>query len=189
MLARPASSTASRPRYAPPSGYTPEVVRQRLYEAGAALLALQVTGLRPAGIRSAMPVPLDMIDQDRRPAPPDARQVSEMDQALSWVTLIPEDRLALRLVVNARCLCSPLSGKPIFGFRAIGARLGVSHVTACAWWNDAVGIICGTLNRPLLCRSAAFAGTKGLVPVPVPAPRPTGGTARRRTARELEFAG
>ena len=152
--------------YVAPGGYTPELVISRLYRAGATLMALQVRGVKPAGFGSCMPTPLGTIADDLRPAPPSSQRISDMDQVLTWVQLIPESRMDLRKVLNAHCLCSPLTGKPIFSFRKIGAQLGVSHVTVRSYWLEAVGIICAALNRPAFCHQAVFAGTKNLVPAP-----------------------
>ena len=147
--------------------YTPEIVKHHLYRAGETLMTLQVSGLGPAPIRSGMPVPLDAVSDVRRPPPPSARRISEMDQVLTWVQLIPEQRMALRRLVNARCLCRPTvdGPEPLFTWRQLGDQLGCSHTTARAWFTDAAGLIAAALNRPLFCQSAAIAGTKNLTPL------------------------
>ena len=158
--------------------FTPEIVKHHLYRAGETLMTLQVSGLCPAPIRSGMPVPLGAVSDARRWPPPSARRISEMDQVLTWVQLIPAERMTLRRLVNARCLCRPtLDGpEPLFTWRQLGDQLGCSHTSARAWFTDAAGLIAAALNRPLFCHSPTLAGTKNLTPL-------FKGQAARRTRR------
>lgn len=148
---------------APETGvpYTPEFVAGQLGRAGMTLLAMHITGVRPAGMRGYWPAIPGAICDDGRPAPPSARRISEMDQALGWIVLIPEDQARLRRLVGARALISPRTEKPIFSWRVLGEQLGCHHNTAKTLWLEAIEIIVLALNRPRLCEAGPFATGRG----------------------------
>lgn len=143
------------------SHYTSEMVETRLYEAGRALIALRVAGCWPAGYRSSMPEFVREVvesygrgEADFRPSPPSARDISAMDQALSWVKLLPghnSDQVRTRRLVCARMLCSPRSDRPLYSWRRLGEMLGVSHTSAKTTFLLAVSAITAELNRPGFC--------------------------------------
>ena len=141
--------------------YTSEGVELRLYEAGRALIALRVSGCWPAGFRSSMPELVREVvesygrgEVEFRPSPPTAREISAMDQALSWIKLLPgrnSDEVRTRRLVCARMLCSPRSDRPLYSWRRLGEMLGVSHTSAKTAFLSAVSVITAELNRPGFC--------------------------------------
>jgi hypothetical protein len=141
--------------------YTPEQVEAALYAAGLTLMALRVSGCWPAGYRSNMPEylrePGDKAEAEFTPAQPIPSAVSAMDRALAWIKLLPggtEYQIRVRRLVLARCLVSPRTEAPVFGWRKLGIQFGCSHMHAKTLWIDAVATITAALNRPGLCVAA-----------------------------------
>lgn len=127
-----------------------DVVGQRLFEAGCTLAALPAHGLKPGGVRVAWPemladVDLDWInaapDDDLRPPCPDAGAVSRMDESLSWIGLIGDDRRNWRKVLCLRLIVHPISHRYRFSWREIANRVGTSHTSAKSWHQLAVAEI------------------------------------------------
>ena len=132
-----------------------ELVEARLLAAGRTLMALHVPGVRPGGYRSGMPEVLqeaiEAYGYNRvraRAAPPQAREIAAMDQALSWIRLLPADRVVMRRIVGARMLCRPEQDRPLLGWRVIAARVGASHEAVRGWHAIALTMIVGRLNAP-----------------------------------------
>ena len=155
---------------------------------GARLMALHVPGVRPGGYRSGMPEVLqeaiEAYGYNRvraRTAPPQAREIAAMDQALSWIRLLPADRVVMRRIVGARMLCRPEQDRPLLGWRVIAARVGASHEAVRGWHAIALTMIVGRLNAPGLC--AAAGGAVG--PAPVDVARAMRRVVARRRVREL----
>ena len=141
-------------------------VEARLLEAGRTLFALRVPGTWPGGYKSGMPeVVRDVVEAygyteaDAPPATPSPRRIAEMEQALSWIRLIPADRFVLRRVVGARMLCRPNQERPLLSWRRIGERVGASHIAVRGWHAIGISIIVGALNAPGFC--AATGGAVG----------------------------
>lgn len=171
------------------------LVIARLDEAGATLMALQVPGCRPAGYRSAMPAVVceaveayGYTEADARLPAPDGRAIGRMDQALSWVRLIPGDRMVFRRIVLMRMMVRPATGRHVMGWRKIAAVLGCSHEAVRGWHELAVGMIVGRLNAPGLCVAAG--GRLGLPPGAIARAVEAGAAkpVRRPAARVRELA-
>jgi hypothetical protein len=124
----------------------------RLEQAGATLLALP-GGPYPASprdsLRSLLPLIRSAADTSReiRPRTPTAWQITLMDEALGWLSLIPQERLLLRQVVGARMLVSPLTGKHRFPWRRIAARLGTDHKQVQRWHAEGIRLIVAALDH------------------------------------------
>jgi Domain of unknown function (DUF6362) len=145
------------------AAYTEEYVQERLRQAGLSLLSIAVPGTRPAGYRGYWPEIPGQICDDTQASPPSARQITEMDEALGWISLIPLAEVKLRQLVGARALTSPRTDEPIYSFRMLGDRLGVTDVTAQKWWLKGLRIITAALNRPLLCEAPRFRAGRAAV--------------------------
>jgi hypothetical protein len=147
---------------------TREALQARLEEAGAILLSIPGSA-RPSGLRSNMP---DFVREAadeyggsirlrvQRPSP---RQITRMEEALAWVSLIPLEGgrgpmasrnggAALRRIVHARALVDPLSwaqtpNKPrhVYTWRQIGEVLGADYRAVKVWHGAALGLICNNL--------------------------------------------
>ncbi len=133
---------------------TAEWVLGRLEEAGATLLSMPNTGhstrLRMGTLR---PVPdaediLHAAPGPVRPPVPSAASVDRMDQALVWVSLIPEAKFVLRRDVHARALVNPLTGKHLFAWRRLAATVGADHKAVQRWHAQGIDVIVAALNRP-----------------------------------------
>lgn len=138
--------------------YQSEQIEALLYQAGRTLMALRVSGCWPSGHRSGMPEclrdPEDMryAETEYSPAAPSPSQVSAMDLALGWISLLPaatEAQVRIRKLVWARCLVSPRSDRPIYSWARLGRMLGLSENTAKTRWIDAVAEITAKANRQM----------------------------------------
>ena len=124
-----------------------EYVVYRLEEAGKTLLALPSAGFSPRLRTSAWDVLRSSLEgygwsEARiRPAVPAARQITRMDEALSWIALIPRDRYVLRRIVGARALVSPVTERHLYTWRRLGALLGADHKAIQRWHAQAVALI------------------------------------------------
>ncbi|MCJ8352709.1 DUF6362 family protein [Novacetimonas hansenii] len=134
-----------------------DVVGQRLFEAGCTLAALPAYGLKPGCVRVAWPemladVDLDWInaapDDDLRPPRPDAGAVSRMDESLSWIGLIGDDRRNWRKVLCLRLIVHPISHRYRWTWRKIAQRLHTNHHTAKSWHELAVADIARKIVQP-----------------------------------------
>ncbi len=131
---------------------TSEWVVARLEEAGAALLSLPYTGYSTrlrVGTLHPVPSAEDMLhalpNRPRAPVP-SAACVDRMDQALTWVSLIPESQLVLRRIVHARALVNPLTGKHLFAWRRLASEVNTDHKAIQRWHAQGIGIIVAALN-------------------------------------------
>lgn len=147
------------------SGIDASTVVARLSEAGATLMALPHTGpstrMRSGGLEWVRDVPaIGARAQTKvRPAVPDAAAIDRMDQALAWLSLIPQDRYVLRRVVGARSVVCPLTGRQMLSWRRIGAAIGADHKAVQRWHAQGVALIVDALNRQT--EAGANAGRKG----------------------------
>ena len=168
--------------------YDADLVIARLATAGRTMLALHVPGCWPAGYRSSMPEVVrgywetyNQVPNRLRVAAPSPAEIRDMEQALSWVRLIPEDRVVYRKLVLLRMLQRPHLDKPIHSFEAIGAMLGISPTALRNYYKDAISIIVGRLNAPGFCVAAG--GQLGLQPGGVEAAARRGGAVPARATR------
>ncbi|MCB5944132.1 DUF6362 family protein [Acidocella sp. KAb 2-4] len=81
-----------------------------------------------------------------RPPMPSAAEISRMDEAFGWLTMIPETKYVLRRIVGARALVHPISGRHLFPWRRIGAMLGADHKSAQRWHGQGIELIVDGLN-------------------------------------------
>lgn len=86
-----------------------------------------------------------------RPAVPSAAAISQMDEALEWVSWITDP--GQRRVVLFWMMVHPISRRHLFSWRDIGSRMSVSHVTAKRWHSSGLAVITrkifGQVNFPL----------------------------------------
>ncbi len=139
------------------SSLNPEQVVTRLREAGLTLARLHVQGVFPAGYRSCMPEtlrdPEDLLhaETNLRPPPAHPSDITRMDQALSWIRLIPDEMAVHRRIVGCRCLMHPISERLLFSWRRLGREFHLDHKTVKEWHEHAIRIIVVQLARPGLC--------------------------------------
>ena len=125
----------------------------RLEQAGATLLALPGSGFSPRMSAGGMDVVRNAIEaygwteNPVRPSVPSARDITDMDEALTWLRLIPDDRYVLRRIVGARMLVHPITERHLFTWRRIGKVLGCSHEAVRIWHGQAIDIIIAELRR------------------------------------------
>jgi len=129
-----------------------EHVIRRLEEAGCTLLTLPGTGystrLRTSNldvVRAAEAFGGDTGGRIRPPVP-SALQITRMDEALGWITLIPQDRYVLRRIVGARSLVSPATERHLYSWRRLGTVLGADHKAVQRWHATGIEMIVAALD-------------------------------------------
>jgi hypothetical protein len=130
-----------------------ELVINRLEEAGAALLALPGTGWSTRLRGSSLEIVRTAIESygwttNRiRPPVPSAARITRMDEAMSWIPLIPIDRYVLRRIVGARSLVHPITERHLFPWRRLATALGADHKAVQRWHAQGIDLIASALNR------------------------------------------
>lgn len=130
-----------------------DFVISRLEEAGRTLLALPATGWSTR-LRSTQ---LDIVrsglesygwtKRSIQPAVPSARRISRMDEALTWIPLIAQDRYVLRRIVGARSLVHPVSERHLFSWRRLAGVVGADHKAVQRWHAQGIELIVVALRR------------------------------------------
>jgi hypothetical protein len=126
---------------------------ERLEEAGATLLSLPSRGpstrlaqLRHDVVHTALEA-YGWQPQQVRPMTPSGAAIDRMDEALRWLSLIPEERFVLRRIVGARSLVHPLTLRHLFPWRRLGTMLSTDHKTVQRWHRDGITLILARLTR------------------------------------------
>jgi hypothetical protein len=150
---------------------TREELQERLEEAGAILLSMPGSA-GPARFKSNLPQPIqdaceaygygDVRLRVQRPSGP---QITRMDEALAWVSLIPADGVSadpaslrggatLRRIVQARLLIDPVRwyrtpGEPkyLFSWRMLSSSMGADVRALKVWHGAALGLIVDALAK------------------------------------------
>jgi len=147
----PSASVNAGPAGAP--SLTADSLLERLEEAGATLLCLPAAATRTDLRTSRWPLIRATIDAygwsgaRLRPAIPAAAAISRMDEALSWISLIPPQNYVLRRIVGARALVSPLTGRHLFSWRRLGTLLGADPKAVRRWHAKGIAAILACLNK------------------------------------------
>ncbi|MGH7080322.1 MAG: DUF6362 family protein [Acetobacteraceae bacterium] len=148
-----ASSSDVPARAGAGAGHTADALIARLEEAGTTLLALPMSSGARADLRtSKWPVVRAAMDAygwsgaRLRPAVPAASAISRMDEALGWISLIPQEKYVLRRIVGARALVSPLNGRHLFTWRRLGTALGADARAVRRWHEKGIAAILAALN-------------------------------------------
>jgi len=81
-----------------------------------------------------------------RPMVPSAEKITRMDEAMSWIPLIPLDRYVLRRIVGARSLVHPITDRHLFPWRRLGAALGADHKAVQRWHAQGIAMIVEALK-------------------------------------------
>jgi hypothetical protein len=129
-----------------------ELAASRLEEAGRTLLALPGGGYSTKLRSGSLEIVRSALESygwgDRRivPAIPSAAQISRMDEALCWISMIPQERYVLRRVVGARALICPLSGRYLYSWRRLGGMLGADHKAVQRWHALGIDMIVSAVN-------------------------------------------
>lgn len=147
-----------------------EWVIGRLEEAGRALLSLPHTGPTTRLVQSGLEWIRDAAqgsghEQARlRPGIPDAATITRMDQALTWMSLIPVDKYVLRRVVGARSLVNPMTGRYLYSWRRLGVAVGADHKAVQRWHGQGINLIVARLRAAADAPPARSVLPKPLLP-------------------------
>jgi hypothetical protein len=147
------SHPASDPSLAEPMRIDTAFVTYRLEEAGATLLALPSTGystrLRTSKL-DVMASAAESFGQETarrvRPPVPSASRITRMDEALGWITLIPQERYVIRRIVGARCLVSPITERHLFSWRRLGQTVGADHKAVQRWHAQGIDMLVAAIS-------------------------------------------
>lgn len=118
-----------------------DFVRYRLEEAGKCLLSLPRDRIGPANLSAQSYGFVSEIVEASGFAPrisvavPDAATISRMDEAFTWLSLIPNDKPHVRRVVAALSLISPVTERRVYSDYKIAKAIGCDR-EAVRWWND-----------------------------------------------------
>ncbi|MBV8525794.1 MAG: hypothetical protein JOY71_27395 [Acetobacteraceae bacterium] len=88
-------------------------------------------------------------DQRVRPPVPSAAAITDMDEVLGWISLIPVERYVLRRIVGARSLVHPVTEKYLFPWRRLGAALGADHKAVQRWHKEGIEILVSALLKKI----------------------------------------
>lgn len=152
LTSAPAITRAVRP--ATTNGYAidADFVVYRLEEAGATLLALPGSGYSTRLRTSSLDIVRTALESYGwseaaiRPAVPSAEKITRMDEAMSWIPLIPVDRYVLRRVVGARSLVHPVTDRHLYAWRRLGKALGADHKAIQRWHGQGIAMIVNALK-------------------------------------------
>ncbi len=146
------SARPHRPVVTDGYGIDADFVVYRLEEAGATLLALPGSGYSTRLRTSSLEIVRTALesygwsDARIRPSVPSAEKITRMDEAMSWIPLIPVDRYVLRRVVGARSLVHPVTDRHLFPWRRLGKALGADHKAIQRWHGQGIAMIVQALN-------------------------------------------
>lgn len=118
----------------------------RLEEAGKTLFCLPPAYLPPRlGVTIAEHVEGVRATADRAWKPlrlvPEPAAIDRMDEAFSWLALIPRDRWVLRRIIACRLMVNPVTGAHLFPWRRIGLVLGANHKAVQRWHMQGIDLI------------------------------------------------
>ncbi len=144
---------APTPLSKPGELFDAETVIYRLEEAGHTLLSLPQSGPTTKLRQTRHDFVRDALEAfaapgEGRPVPPvpSAHRITRMDQAFSWIPLIPSDKVVLRRIVGCRCLVSPLTGRHLFSWRRLARLVSADHKAIQRWHASAIDHIVATLS-------------------------------------------
>jgi hypothetical protein len=128
-------------------------VTYRLEEAGATLLALPSTGFSTRLRTSKLDVMASAaesfgqaVSNRIRPPVPSASRITRMDEALGWITLIPQERYVIRRIVGARSLVSPITERHLFSWRRLGQTVGADHKAVQRWHAQGIDMLVAAIG-------------------------------------------
>jgi len=124
----------------------------RLESAGATLLAMPAHGYSTQLRQMKFDVVHSALEAygwqaaGARPPVPSATDITLMDEAFSWLALIPEQKYVLRRILGARALVHPMTGRHIYPWRRLAALLGADHKSVQRWHGQAVAMLVQALT-------------------------------------------
>jgi hypothetical protein len=129
-----------------------EMVRYRLEEAGKCLLSLPAGRVGPAKLSAQSYGFVSEIVEASGFVPrisvavPDAATISRMDEALAWLSLIPNDKRHVRRVVAALSLVSPITERRVYSVDKIAKAIGANGDTVRSWNDEGIRLIVKALK-------------------------------------------
>ena len=140
-----------------------ETVILRLEEAGRTLLSLPNRHCAPASAGFNWPAVIHAANEaygynqtEVRPPVPSAQAITRMDEAFTWVVLIPDDRITHRRLVWMRALVHPVRDRHIWPWRKIGKALNCHHQAVQLWHAQAIDMIVAAANKRPVKRGRAL---------------------------------
>jgi hypothetical protein len=126
-----------------------DCVADRLVAAGTVLWLIRGRGDGPSDIRtqSRMWAAFDDVDsadvvvKGNPPPAPTPAMITQMDETLGWLQLIPDDQFTIRRVVAMRMLTNYSTERPVWTWVRMGKLLRCSNRALPLWHAKGVGII------------------------------------------------
>ncbi len=149
----PPRTRMDSPAMAAESRLDAKQIVSRLEDAGRTLLALPTSGWNPGLRQSSLDIVRTALEgygwaEARvRPPVPSPSRIDSMDEAWTWIALIPDDRFVLRRIVGARALVSPITDRHVFSWRRLGSILGADHKAVQRWHAEGIATIVAALGR------------------------------------------
>ncbi len=148
--------------------WSSEMVVVELEDAMATLRALPQGGYSPrlASLRLDIPaddLPCEPFNGRVRFPRPSAADITKMDASLKWLSLIPEDRRALRKIVGLRAVTHFESRKPL-SWRKVAQAVGADPNAVKTWHAAAIEIIARRLNAERIAPRSSITGRMGDCP-------------------------
>jgi hypothetical protein len=148
--------------YLPPDGVIDAAWLETEFSiAGGTLIAMRVTGTKPAGYGSGWPeVVQESIeaygwDTARiRPPAPSAAAMTHAECVYGWLGFIPEGRKLWRRIVGLRGLTYPLTGDPMYSWRKLGKALGGHAGSVERWHKTALSQLSQAIAKPMETNAA-----------------------------------
>lgn len=136
-----------------PHRWTAEQVVARLQDAGTTMQQWRVKGCWPAGYGQAWPDVVrdaweayDWRDGGVVHVQPTAASLHAMEEAVSWLLLIPSDQVALRRIVWSRSLLHPGHGGYRYSWRLLARMVDLDKNTVQHWYGRGIAIVVACLN-------------------------------------------
>lgn len=132
---------------AAPPCFSEEDIVSRLEQAGGTLLSMPSRGytthlrqMRFEIVHTALEA-YGWEAPTLRAPPPGAAAISAMDEAFSWLGLIPERSFLLRRILGARALVHPLTGRYLFPWRRLASAVGADHKSVQRWHGSGITLL------------------------------------------------
>lgn len=137
----------------------PEDIVERLEQAGATLLAMQISAGAPSGMHAAWPEYVRAAAEaygynqaTMKPAIPDSATITAMEETYGWVRIIPKERYVIRRIVMMRSLVFPISWRYVFKWTKIARTVGCDYRAIKGWHSDGINLIAVGLEQKSLAK-------------------------------------
>lgn len=137
-----------------------ETIISRLNEAGATMQALPNTGhslrMKTQNFGASQDiVPLTDRNHNKRlrPPVPSAEQITRMDEAMNWFSLIPSEKHVIRRIVALRSITNPMTGAHLYSWRRIADTVHADYRAVKTWYKQGIDLIYSALKGVVIVQT------------------------------------